>query len=109
MRMQVTVIVESYSGHTFAERPIAFLWDEQRHVVENIIKRWRSPEGPGFRVVTADGKRFDLTYREDQDKWSLQSPPHTWKQARGYTAGTDEATRASQANKLKQKEHEPHA
>lgn len=107
--MSEQVAVESYSGHTFAERPIAFLWDGRRHLIEKIIKQWRSPEGPGFRVVTADGLQCDLTYHDAQDEWSLRAPTHTWKQAGAFTARAGEDTRASQPSKPERKENEPHA
>jgi hypothetical protein len=71
----ITVAVECYSGYTFAERPIAFTWGSQRYQIERISKRWRSPDGPGFRVITADGAQFDLTFSEARDEWSLHLPP----------------------------------
>ena len=79
MSKQGTVVVECYSGYTFAERPIAFLWARRRYKIKTIIKQWRSPEGPGFRVITESGLQCDLTYREDQDEWSVQSPTETRK------------------------------
>ena len=71
----ITVTVECYSGYTFAERPIAFVWDGRRHRVERVLKRWRSPDGPGFRVLTANGVQFELTYGQARDEWSLYIPP----------------------------------
>ena len=63
--------VECYSGYTFAERPTAFVWRGRRYQVERILKRWRSPQGAGFRVVTAGGAQFELIYSATQDEWSL--------------------------------------
>jgi len=71
----ITVTVECYSGYTFAERPIAFVWNERRYRVERILKRWRSPHGPGFRVLTADNAQFELIYSTARDEWSLHLPP----------------------------------
>jgi len=71
----ITVTVECYSGYTFAERPIAFLWDGRRHRVERVLKRWRSPDGPGFRVLTAAGAQFELIYGQARDEWTLYIPP----------------------------------
>jgi len=64
--------VECYSGHAYAERPVAFDWGGRRYQVERVLKQWRSPRGPGFRVLTAGGALFELTYDEIQDQWSLQ-------------------------------------
>jgi len=71
----ITVTVECYSGYTFAERPIAFLWDGRRHRVKRVLKRWRSPDGPGFRVLTVAGAQFELTYDQASNDWTLYTPP----------------------------------
>lgn len=64
--------VECYSGHTFAERPTAFVWRGHRYQVERVVKQWRSPRGPGFRLCTSGGGQFELIYDEVQDEWSLK-------------------------------------
>jgi hypothetical protein len=72
-----TVAVECYSGHTYAQRPTAFFWGDQRYEIERILEQWRSPDGPGFRVVTTAGVRVELNYHEMRDEWSLQPLPGT--------------------------------
>jgi hypothetical protein len=69
--VNLSLEVECYSGHTFAERPTAFVWHGRRYQVERILKQWRSPDGPGFRLVTAGGEQFELIYHETKDEWSL--------------------------------------
>jgi hypothetical protein len=105
MTRQVAVVVECYSGHTYADRPIAFLWNGRRHLIEKTIKRWRLPEGPGFRVVTVNGIKCDLVYRERQDEWSLEPPHHASKLLGTFTARAGEGTRASQPYEHERKEH----
>jgi hypothetical protein len=68
------VAVECYSGYTFAERPTAFILERRRYLIEDVLKQWRSPEGPSFRVLTAEGMQFELTYDATQDQWYLRSP-----------------------------------
>ena len=75
MSLPTSIVVECYSGYTFAERPIAFVWEGRRYQIERILQRWRSPDGPGFRVLTADGAQYELTYSEAHDEWSLDLPP----------------------------------
>jgi hypothetical protein len=48
--LSVTVQVECYSGYTYAQEPRAFVWHARRYEVERVVKRWRTPAGPGFRV-----------------------------------------------------------
>jgi hypothetical protein len=64
--------VECYAGHRYPERPRAFLWQGERLVVEEVERRWRTPEGLGFRVRAADGRRFTLAYDEVTNAWDVQ-------------------------------------
>lgn len=64
--------VECYSCHTYAEEPRAFTWQGRRYEVTEIKQRWREPQGPVFRLRTADGQRWQLAYDQTQDSWSLQ-------------------------------------
>lgn len=66
-------LVEFYSGATYAERPIAVRWQGQRLVVEEVLRSWRTPQGPGFDVVTVDGRKFRLSYDEQSDTWQVTS------------------------------------
>ncbi len=59
------------SGHTYADRPTAFTWQGRSWQVARVLKRWRSPQGPGFQVLTAGGERFTLTYHEGRDEWTV--------------------------------------
>lgn len=63
--------VECYSGGEYAERPRAFEWEGRHHKVNEIITRWRLPDGPGFRVSTPAGLIFELVYREWEDRWDI--------------------------------------
>ena len=64
--------VEFRSDSTFAERPLSLIWDGYRYEIAEIVSRWRGPSEKGFRVKTADGQAFDLTYRELPDEWLIQ-------------------------------------
>jgi hypothetical protein len=65
-------LVECYSGHTYADRPTAFVCRGIRHQVARITKQWRSPDGSGFIVITSKGAKFELFYRTAQDEWSVR-------------------------------------
>jgi len=96
--MSFSVQVECYSGHTYAQEPRAFTWHGERYEVERIIKRWRTPEGPSFRVQATQtphlqhlqrapvldriskpeqapasplSRLVDLSYLESEDEWEL--------------------------------------
>ena len=81
--MNVPVQVECYSGHTYAQEPRAFEWRGQRYEVVRVVKRWRTPTGPAFRVeITAVKsqipndkyqipKSVDLHYLELEDMWTM--------------------------------------
>ena len=63
------LIVECYSGHTYAERPKTFFQDGKRFEIQTIEAEWRSPEGKHFRVKTKNGDVFELIYDQTSDSW----------------------------------------
>jgi hypothetical protein len=67
--------VECYSGHTHAQEPRALLWEGRRYAVTEVEARWRTPDGPVFRVRTEPGQRFDLHYYELEDRWAIDRLP----------------------------------
>jgi len=66
------LIVECYSGHTYAQEPRAFVWYGERHVVQALERTWRAPEGPHFLVRTKEGDFFELAYDEAEHTWSVK-------------------------------------
>ena len=69
--------VECYSGHTYAQEPRALTWEGRRYLVAEVEARWRTPDGPTFRVRTEAGERFDLHYHEQVDQWTITNLPIT--------------------------------
>ena len=65
--------VTCHSGYEYAERPISFQWRDERLEIEEILSRWRSPEGKVFRVRTVDDQVFELHYSELADEWQIQA------------------------------------
>jgi hypothetical protein len=63
--------VECLSGHTYADRPIAIYWEEQRIQIEKIEARWRFPGGRRFLIKTKDERLFELIYHEHEDEWII--------------------------------------
>ena len=66
------VVVECHSGHTYAERPKAIYWDNERLEVENIETEWHSPEGKHFRVKVKNGSVFELIFYEASHDWQIR-------------------------------------
>jgi hypothetical protein len=64
--------VECYSGGIYAEQPRAFLWQDQRQEVEQVLDRRRTPDGRSFRVRTHEGMVFELLYDESLDSWQIR-------------------------------------
>jgi hypothetical protein len=81
--MSISIHVECYSGYTYAQEPRAFLWHGERYQVERIINRWRTPQGPGFRVEISrisdsdppSSRVVNLAYLEDEGQWTLTVQP----------------------------------
>lgn len=66
------LIVECYSGYTYAQEPRAFVWQGERYVVQAVERAWRTPEGPHFLVRTKEGDFFELAYEEAEDVWEAK-------------------------------------
>jgi hypothetical protein len=63
--------VECYSGSRYAERPVSFGFLGHKHSVKDVIDTWRSPSGLHFHVRTEEDERFELTYDQGTDGWSI--------------------------------------
>jgi len=63
--------VECYSGTSYAERPVALIWEGQKLEVNEILSEKRTPEGKTFRVCVNDNRQFDLLYDEKNDNWQV--------------------------------------
>lgn len=67
-------IVECHSEYEYAEKPLAFWWQDQRLEIDEVLEQWRIPGGKGFRVSTKDGQIFELFYGELFDEWRIYQP-----------------------------------
>ena len=67
--------VECYSGHTYAQEPQRFTWLDVQYTVIRVSERWRTPEGPAFRVHTRPAGCFRLHYLELEDRWHVGPAP----------------------------------
>jgi hypothetical protein len=63
--------VECHSGHTYAQRPTALHWRNERLGIEEILDEWHSPNARHFKVVTVNRLIFELSYGEDSDQWKI--------------------------------------
>lgn len=81
--MSISVHVECYSSYTYAQEPRAVEWGEQLFKVVRVVKRWRTPTGPAFRVELARPQTqiasltsqtlnlVELHYLEFEDRWTM--------------------------------------
>jgi hypothetical protein len=72
MQSDVTHHVECFSGHTYAQRPVAFVWQGERLEVSEVEAEWHTAEGKRFWVLTSAGERFELYYLTAEDEWTIQ-------------------------------------
>ena len=68
----MSVQVECYSGGRYAERPKVLILEGERMEIAAVLKQWRLPEGPCFRVITQEEMKFDLFYFEAEDEWHVE-------------------------------------
>ncbi len=65
------VTVECYAGHAYPTEPRAFTFGGERHVVQRIVRRWRTPSAFVFQVLTQEEELFTLAYFEDKYAWVM--------------------------------------
>ena len=63
--------VNCYSGHTYAERPVSFLWQGIEYEVREIERTWQEPGEKHFQIRTKHNKLFQLCFNEIEKEWSL--------------------------------------
>ena len=64
--------VECHSDIQYPDRPVAVIWQGERLEIVEILTRWRTPAGTGFRVVVRSSERFELFYDETCDNWQIK-------------------------------------
>jgi hypothetical protein len=65
-------LVECRSDFEYAQRPVAFYWQDQRLEVTELLSQHRHPSGLTFQVRNVDLGRFELIYDIDTDQWSIK-------------------------------------
>lgn len=65
--------VQCYSGYKADEKPISFVLDGNKLMVEKIIDQWRNPEFDYFKVMADDGKGYLLRNDTRSGEWSLEN------------------------------------
>jgi hypothetical protein len=63
--------VECRSDLDYADTPLAFQWEGQRLRIDEIVARWRTPQGNFFRVIAAGNQLFELFYDEVYEEWHI--------------------------------------
>lgn len=66
------VRVECYSGYQYAQEPRIVERPEGRAEIVAVLRRWREPQGPAFRVRLSDGTEATLIYDEALDRWYIR-------------------------------------
>lgn len=73
--------VECYCGYKANERPVAFIFQDHRWEISDILDRWYeggvNPEQPVvdyFKVKTSDGSVFILRYETETEEWTIIIP-----------------------------------
>ena len=63
--------VECHSGYTYAQRPTALYWQDERLGIAEILYEWHTPNARHFKVNTVNSQLFALSYQEDSDQWRI--------------------------------------
>jgi hypothetical protein len=66
-----TIEVQCYAGYKAEERPVSFLLEDEKRVVEDIIDQWHGEDHTYFKVVADDHRVYLLRYNRTGDFWTL--------------------------------------
>lgn len=65
------VVVVAYSGYRVNERPLYFILDGRKIMVNAIADRWYGEDHDYFKIVGDDGKLYILRWDRTLDLWHL--------------------------------------
>ena len=71
-RQMPAIEVQCFRGYDFDGRPISFILNEKKLVVEKIIDQWRGQGVAYYKVVADDRKGYLLIRDENRDDWALK-------------------------------------
>jgi len=69
--LAVDVRVEWYAGYRAEETPRRLFIRDRRVEVRDVLERWRTPAGRGFRVRGDDGADYVLVQEQVSGVWTL--------------------------------------
>ncbi len=67
--------VEVYSSYTYAVEPRAFYLQGARHLVQKVLRMWKSPGRVHFLASDENRRLFELIYDETDERWFIESGP----------------------------------
>jgi len=68
---QILLSVETYSGYTADERPLAFWLRERRIAVREILDRWQGEDHAYFKLTGDDGAMYIIRQDRSSAVWEL--------------------------------------
>ena len=69
--LQKNLKVSAYSGYKMNERPLYFILNERKFMVNQIVDSWRDPDHDCFKVKSDDKKEYILKWNRMLDQWFL--------------------------------------
>ena len=71
-RKMPAIEVQCFRGYNFNDRPISFILNEKKRVVEKIIDQWRGQGHAYYKVLADDRKGYLLIRHENRGDWALK-------------------------------------
>ncbi len=64
--------VNAYSGYKANERPLSFLYRQEKIEVEEVMDKWYGVESDYFKIRANDGKVYLIKWNRILDVWTLE-------------------------------------
>jgi uncharacterized protein YutD len=71
-RKMPAIEVQCFRGYNFNDRPISFILNEKKQVVEKIIDEWCGQGCAYYKVLADDTKGYLLIRHENRGDWALK-------------------------------------
>ena len=64
--------VQCYAGYKADEKPVSFILEGHKFMVEKVLNQWRTPDFEYFKIFADDGKGYLLRNGPQKGGWALE-------------------------------------
>lgn len=70
--MKMPIKVECHPSSVGDERPVSFVMNDEKLMVEEIVDQWPGQDGDYFKILADNGKGYLLTRDRNNGEWAME-------------------------------------